>query len=135
MGTGDIRVGTSDRERAIGALADHLAAGRLEVAEYEQRVGTAAAARTRADLLALFDDLPDPHPDFDGPPHQRPAVVVAEEEDRSLWEPQRSRNTKTGLYVFLGVATAGVVAVVAITATWWALAPILIVGLLLLVTS
>ena len=46
------------RERAAGALRTHYAEGRLDERELERRVELAYAARTRADLKALFRDLP-----------------------------------------------------------------------------
>lgn len=57
-----VRIGTAERESAISALGEHMAAGRLEPDEYSDRVTTASAARTREDLDALFTDLPAPHP-------------------------------------------------------------------------
>ncbi|ACU39251.1 DUF1707 domain-containing protein [Actinosynnema pretiosum subsp. pretiosum] len=59
-----LRIGTQQREEAISALNEHFAAGRLEIAEYEQRVGAASAAQTVQDLAELFQDLPVPHPPF-----------------------------------------------------------------------
>jgi hypothetical protein len=50
-----LRVGDTDRLAAANQLATHTAAGRLTLAEHDQRVW---AARTRADLDALFTDLP-----------------------------------------------------------------------------
>ncbi|MBB5959337.1 hypothetical protein FHS29_005957 [Saccharothrix tamanrassetensis] len=63
-----VRIGNQQREAAISALNDHFAAGRLEIGEYEQRVGYATAAQTAAELSALFQDLPQPHPQFLPPP-------------------------------------------------------------------
>ncbi|WP_447003365.1 DUF1707 domain-containing protein [Saccharothrix isguenensis] len=59
-----VRIGNQQREEAISALNDHFAAGRLEIGEYEQRVGYASAAQTAQELAALFQDLPQPHPVF-----------------------------------------------------------------------
>lgn len=47
--------------------ATHSTAGRLEAEEFEERLGLALAARSRADLAALVDDLPDS-------PRRRPAA-------------------------------------------------------------
>ncbi|MBW4721161.1 DUF1707 domain-containing protein [Saccharothrix obliqua] len=63
-----VRIGNQQREAAISALNDHYAAGRLDIGEYEQRVGYATGAQTAADLNALFRDLPGPHPQFLPPP-------------------------------------------------------------------
>ncbi|RKT56603.1 TM2 domain-containing protein [Saccharothrix australiensis] len=63
-----MRIGNQQREAAISALNEHFAAGRLEIGEYEQRVGYATAAQTAAELAALFQDMPPPHPQFLPPP-------------------------------------------------------------------
>lgn len=54
------RIGNPERERAMEALGDHYAAGRLDHDEYAERLDAAASARTSADLADLFDDLPRP---------------------------------------------------------------------------
>jgi hypothetical protein len=63
-----LRIGTQEREDAVRALGEHFADGRMPVDEYEERVGTALEARTRADLRPLFADLPAPYPAFMAPP-------------------------------------------------------------------
>ncbi len=52
-----LRVSDAEREAATGQLAEHFAAGRLDQAEFDDRVGRAMSARTRADLNGLFADL------------------------------------------------------------------------------
>jgi uncharacterized protein DUF1707 len=59
-----LRIGTGERDAAVGMLGEHLGAGRIEVGEYEERATAALAARTRGDLRPLFADLPPPHPAF-----------------------------------------------------------------------
>jgi hypothetical protein len=56
----DIRIGTAEREDAMRRLSDHFAAGRLSVAEFDERSGRVAAAMTRGELAPLFADLPEP---------------------------------------------------------------------------
>ncbi|MQY23365.1 DUF1707 SHOCT-like domain-containing protein [Nocardia macrotermitis] len=56
----DIRVGTAERETAMRRLSDHFAAGRLSVAEFDERSAVIAAAVTRGDLVQVFTDLPEP---------------------------------------------------------------------------
>jgi Flp pilus assembly protein TadB len=51
-------VSDADRDRAITELSEHYQAGRLTTEELEDRTGRALAARTSADLAALFTDLP-----------------------------------------------------------------------------
>jgi hypothetical protein len=59
MPTGEmIRASDRDRERVVAALGDHFAAGRLDLGEFETRVGAAHAATTLGDLAALCTDLP-----------------------------------------------------------------------------
>lgn len=53
-----IRIGDTERDAAIGALADHYAAGRLTKDEYDERADRANAARFDDDLKPLFADLP-----------------------------------------------------------------------------
>jgi hypothetical protein len=71
-----LRVGTREREDAVTILGGHFSEGRLQVHEYEERVGKAVEARTRGDLRPLFRDLPAPYPAFMVPP-VRPIEPVA----------------------------------------------------------
>ena len=69
---GDMRIGTQERDEALAALAVHHDAGRLDAFEYEDRRGRAVDAVTRRDLVALFEDLPEPRPTFSARPVVRP---------------------------------------------------------------
>jgi Domain of unknown function (DUF1707)/2TM domain len=53
-----LRVGDAERGQVIDQLADHHAAGRLTLAEFEERMGSAWTARTGAELELLVRDLP-----------------------------------------------------------------------------
>lgn len=53
----EIRVGDAERSDALDRLGTLLADGYLDVAEFEERTGQAAVARTRGELSMLFDDL------------------------------------------------------------------------------
>jgi Domain of unknown function (DUF1707) len=53
-----LRIGDAERDRAIAALGDHFAAGRLNTEEFEERVDQAIMARFNDDLEPLFADLP-----------------------------------------------------------------------------
>lgn len=55
------RASDAERERCARALRDHAAAGRLEVAELEDRLGRAYGARYRSELRAVLRDLPRDH--------------------------------------------------------------------------
>ncbi len=51
-------VSDADREQVIAALQLHMVDGRLTIDEFEQRVGMAHSARTRADLARCQERLP-----------------------------------------------------------------------------
>ena len=53
-----LRASDADRERVVRALGSHLAAGRLSVDEFGERVDRAYAALTVGDLRGLVADLP-----------------------------------------------------------------------------
>jgi hypothetical protein len=55
---GDIRVSDAERDQAVAELSKHFQTGRLTQEEFEDRSGRALAARTGAELHALFTDLP-----------------------------------------------------------------------------
>ena len=57
-----LRVGDAERQQAVTALGEHFAAGRLDQDEYDTRIQSAYASRTRVDLQGLFGDLPEPVP-------------------------------------------------------------------------
>lgn len=58
----DLRVGDADRDDATHLLQEHLTAGRLTHAEFDERVATALKARHQSELNALFVDLPGRRP-------------------------------------------------------------------------
>jgi DUF1707 SHOCT-like domain len=57
-----IRVSDAERNAVAERLGAHYGDGRLDQAEFDERVSRAMAAKTRGDLEGLFDDLPDPEP-------------------------------------------------------------------------
>ena len=63
-----IRVSDADRNAVAEQLGAHYADGRLDQAEFDERISRTMAAKTRGDLAGLFDDLPDPHPGPAGAP-------------------------------------------------------------------
>jgi hypothetical protein len=56
------RIGDAERERAVSALGEHYAAGRIDRLELDARLDAAYRATTVDQLVALFTDLPDPKP-------------------------------------------------------------------------
>lgn len=78
-GRPDLRVGTPERERALALLGEHLGAGRIDVAEYEQRCSGVTAAQFESEVAALFTDLPQPRPELAAAPgaSRRPPRTTA----------------------------------------------------------
>jgi hypothetical protein len=56
------RIGDAERDRAVKALSEHLASGRLDQSEFDDRMSAALQAKTQPDLEPLFLDLPEPRP-------------------------------------------------------------------------
>jgi Flp pilus assembly protein TadB len=54
-----IRVSDAERNAVAELLGQHYADGRLDQAEFDDRVSRTMAAKTRGDLAGLFDDLPE----------------------------------------------------------------------------
>jgi Domain of unknown function (DUF1707) len=102
-----LRVSDAERQAATDRLAEYFTEGRLDQAEFDQRVERAMSAKTRADLSALFDDLPETGapavPEHLRRRHRHPVLLIA-------------------LFVVLAIATAHVL--------WWATVPVLWVGVL-----
>ena len=54
-----LRVSDAERQAVADRLAEHYGEGRLDQAEFDERMGHAMGAKTRADLSGLFADLPE----------------------------------------------------------------------------
>lgn len=117
----EVRVGDRDRDRAIALLGEHFSAGRLDIEEFDDRCTRAAAARFRSELLALFEDLPEPRPELATAPPLRT--------DTSEANVPNPRARRAGLLA-VGVS----VLVVLVALAWfsrqvWLLIPVLGFGL------
>jgi hypothetical protein len=103
----DQRLSDAEREAAVAELAVARAEGRLAPTEYEERAAGAQRARTRADLVPLFADLPDPSRvrPTSAPPTAAP-VAVAESSTRRQSRALGGRigDTIMALTPFLAVA-------------------------------
>lgn len=58
MNAANMRVSDAERAEVADRLASHFADGRLDQAEYDERLSRAMSAKTRADFAGLFEDLP-----------------------------------------------------------------------------
>ncbi|MFW6091790.1 MAG: DUF1707 SHOCT-like domain-containing protein [Actinomycetota bacterium] len=54
----EVRASDAERDEVVRQLSEHAGTGRLTLDEFEQRMGLAYAATTRADLAKLTSDLP-----------------------------------------------------------------------------
>jgi hypothetical protein len=104
-----VRVSDAERQAVADRLAEHFAAGRLDQAEFDERVGRAMNAKTRADLGGLFDDLPETG---------APAT------------PGRPRRMRRRGHPVLVLVLAFVLALTVGHALFWAVVPLLWLGLL-----
>jgi hypothetical protein len=57
----DLRVSDAERDAVVTELGEHFQAGRLDQAEFDERLSAAMTAKTRRQLDALLTDLPGPH--------------------------------------------------------------------------
>ncbi|AGP31424.1 DUF1707 SHOCT-like domain-containing protein [Corynebacterium terpenotabidum] len=97
-----VRIGDADRERAMSLLGAHFADGRLEVTEYDERCRAVAEARTRADLDALFTDLPVL------PNQQVPGTTMAVYSAAEIAEQhRRGANPRAGIVALTSIAAVG----------------------------
>lgn len=74
----DFRVSDDDRNSVAQDLNEHFEAGRLDMAEHQERITQALGARTRRDLAGLLSDLPPLRPSNNQRlPRGRPAPWIA----------------------------------------------------------
>jgi DUF1707 SHOCT-like domain len=73
------RIGDADRDQAVTFLQEHMAQGRIDALEFDDRMARALKAKTASELAVLFDDLPEPRPRsaagtaYQAPPWQQEA--------------------------------------------------------------
>jgi hypothetical protein len=69
------RIGDADRDQAVSFLQEHMAQGRIDASEFDDRMSRALKAKTASELTVLFDDLPEPRPTspatYQAPPWQQ----------------------------------------------------------------
>jgi hypothetical protein len=129
MAQADIRISNAERDAAVETLGEHLAMGRLELDEYEERCGKAVAARTRGDLEALFTDLPAPHPDLSSatPPAliQRTGQLVrtgSKKKDLEATPASNAFEVVAGLTLIFGIP--GAILLTVLAGQWWVFIPV-----------
>jgi uncharacterized protein DUF1707 len=118
-----VRASTSERQQAVDALQEHRDQERLDRDEFDTRVARANEVQFRGELLALFDDLPEPRPRFDATVvPSKPAItqppVKPQDEDGSVVS--REPTSTAGRFAYALFPLSGVVAVVLffVTGSW-----------------
>jgi hypothetical protein len=110
-----LRVGSPEFAKAEATLREHLADERIGAAEFERRLEAVKATTTQGELLRVFADLPEPHPDLPGLP---PPLLLRksgdEVDDIPLW------GVACVLAMLLGEPVAIVLGM--IYGWWWLLA-------------
>lgn len=138
-GETNIRVSSAERDSAMAALAEHLSTGRLDLVEYQERCGVAAAAQTRGELEPLFDDLPAPHPDLSsasrpGQLIQRTGQLVTNPtnrpNDRVETRASSAFEVVAGLSLAFGIP--GAILLTIFLGAWWVFIP---VGMVIIVAG
>jgi hypothetical protein len=99
-----VRASDAEREQTVAVLRAQVAEGRLTLEEFSQRLDTAYEARTRPELEALTQDLPDDAKEGLPPGRRRPkrftGVAFGSVERRGRWRVPRF----AGLGVLFGDA-------------------------------
>jgi hypothetical protein len=101
-----MRISDADRADVADRLSQHYSDGRLDQPEFNERLDRAMKAKTQADLVGLFTDLP---------PIDVPAKAVM-----AVPQDQRPRNRRP-LHRTLGLILIIVVAVIMARALTWPL--------------
>jgi hypothetical protein len=78
----DIRVSDAERTEVADRLSKHYSDGRLDQAEFDERVDQAMRAKTQSDLSGLFDDLPDPEETEPSGPQRSARLAPRRRDDR-----------------------------------------------------
>lgn len=119
----ELWVDSADRKVALRALAEHRDSEHLTTVEHDRRRDLVRDARSRADLRALFADLPSPHP------------LIGEERD--TWAAVRGSRpgagTSSGAGTGVVLGSGGVIVLGALVAGWWV--PAIILACLVVVVA
>ncbi len=91
----NLRIGDAERTEVADRLAKHFSDGRLDEAEFGDRLDRAMRAKTMADLTGLLADLPETEPGAPlpeaagGPRHQRRVLRLQLEQERERLKHER----------------------------------------------
>ncbi len=105
------RIGDADRDHAVEFLREHLAQGRLDPGEFDERMSRALQAKTSSEITPLFADLPEPRPStalepvtFQAPPWQRQSAPVVPSVPKPRTVAPVQKPPSTGLAIAASIA-------------------------------
>jgi hypothetical protein len=95
----DPRIGDAERDQAVAFLQEHMAQGRIDASEFDDRMSRALKAKTTSELAILFDDLPEPRPPSpaDATAYQAPPWQQAEQRSFEIPPWQRTPAVSPGI--------------------------------------
>jgi hypothetical protein len=142
-GDAKIRASDADRNRAAAALGEHLAAGRLTIEEFDERLDRAYAAKTLGELDELMADLPTTDlGQLPGSSLDRPAadpIPTGRHPDRSIQAPPArfspAPRTAWGSWLAISLVLLMIWAASGATGGLWFLWVVLPLGALILARS
>ncbi|MCP2280682.1 protein of unknown function [Nocardia amikacinitolerans] len=79
------RASDAERDQVVRLLGRHMADGRLDLAEYDQRVARVYGTTTRDDLQLVLSDLPKLTKEAAAPPKSRPRIPVWQRIEGGSW--------------------------------------------------
>jgi hypothetical protein len=100
-----MRISDADRAEVADRLSKHYSDGRLDQAEFNERLDRAMKAKTRSDLSGLFADLP--------------AGDAPEQAVKAVRQPDRRRGNRRPVQRVLGLILITVVAIFVARALMW----------------
>jgi hypothetical protein len=116
-----LRASDADRTTVADVLGGHMSAGRLTVAEYDDRLARAYAARTYGELAELTADLPaaEPLPAPAAPPQPAPRNSGCAAPGRDPWTGGRSLRAAWASWASTAVIVVGIWAVTSLVSSSW----------------
>ena len=122
--TDHLRVSDAERQAVADRLAEHYGEGRLDQAEFDERISRAMSAKSRGDFGGLFDDLPEPGP------AGAPGGAGTVSDRRARREMRRHRHHHHGLLTLGLIVVVAYVAAHVMHAIFWLTVPWLWLGVI-----
>ena len=100
-----MRISDADRAQVADRLSAHYSDGRLDQAEFNERLDRAMNAKTQADLTGLFADLP--------------ATDEPDKAVKAVSQPDRRPRNRRPVHRIIGLILIAIVAIFAARALMW----------------